>query len=284
MPPIVLAGPAASARIAAACAIVADRLSYLRAFVGGVDPRAASGTERHEWIGCADVVCDPGRAHGIVTATGRELGTADPVVAASLFVLNYAYRIVAMPIACAVLAGVVPESSADAMRFTIAHGRPVLVDFAHPAGRAFADTPDGVAGALGDDITRDEVLDYLVHTAIDAHLALLIDVVRASTHVGERLLWGNVAAAIAVSFTTVEGLVGSWVRPLAERCLERAPTPMRGSGSFLALEHGGRSGWCWERTSCCLHDRLPSAIRCADCSFTPTSVRRHAFCEATAPS
>ena len=38
-------------------------------------------------------------------------------------------------------------------------------------------------------------------------------------------------------------------------------------------------GWFWERTNCCLFDRLPGAVRCADCSRTPPAARRAAYRE-----
>jgi ferric iron reductase protein FhuF len=90
---------------------------------------------------------------------------------------------------------------------------------------------------------------------------------------GARLLWGNVAASAATAFRTMEGCLGRFVEPLAPRFFALAPSELQGLGSFATVEHAGRRAWFWERTTCCLFDRLPDGIRCADCSRTPPSRR-----------
>ncbi|HVA99752.1 MAG TPA: (2Fe-2S)-binding protein, partial [Acidimicrobiales bacterium] len=105
----------------------------------------------------------------------------------------------------------------------------------------------------------------------------LIDATRTHIRVGKRLLLGNVAASSAVAFRTMEGCLGPWVQELGETFFRSCPTELRGLGSFLSLEHGDRRGWYWERTNCCLYDRLPGKARCADCSRTPSEDRRRAY-------
>jgi hypothetical protein len=82
----------------------------------------------------------------------------------------------------------------------------------------------------------------------------------------------------------MQGCLGDDVEPIGERFFTLAPPEMRGLGSFLVVENGGRRGWFWERTNCCLFDRLPGGVRCADCSLTPTTERRAAYRESLAPS
>jgi hypothetical protein len=93
-----------------------------------------------------------------------------------------------------------------------------------------------------------------------------------------------VAASAATAFRPIQGCLGPLVAPLAHSFFALVPPPMRGLGSFLVVESGSRRGWFWERTSCCLVDRLPGALRCADCSLTPAADRRRAYWESLSPS
>jgi ferric iron reductase protein FhuF len=127
--------------------------------------------------------------------------------------------------------------------------------------------------------TITDALRWVVDTAIGAHLGPLVDAVRTGLGipVGRRLLWGNIAASAATAFRTMEGCLGPSVEPLGRRFFDLAPPELQGLGSFYLVEKGGRRGWFWERTNCCLIDRLPAGIRCADCSLTPTEQRRQAY-------
>jgi ferric iron reductase protein FhuF len=120
-------------------------------------------------------------------------------------------------------------------------------------------------------------LGFLVEKAVPGHLSGLAQALQAERQVGWRLLWGNVAASAAVAFTTMEGLLGPWVKEVAGRFFDMAPLLLQGHGSFLSLEAAGRQGWYWERTSCCLNDHLPRGARCRDCSLTPALQRRESY-------
>jgi ferric iron reductase protein FhuF len=87
------------------------------------------------------------------------------------------------------------------------------------------------------------------------------------------MLWGNVAASAATAFRTMQGYSGNAVELMGEQFFDLAKPPLQGQGSFRVVESRGRRGWFWERTSCCLIDRLPEGIRCADCSLTPPAQR-----------
>jgi ferric iron reductase protein FhuF len=121
------------------------------------------------------------------------------------------------------------------------------------------------------------VLRLILATTVEAHLRALVASVRSEIRVGERLIWGNIAASASTAFRTMEGCLGRWVMPLGERFFELAPADLAGLGSFFLVERNGRHGWFWERTNCCLFDRLPGKIRCSDCSMTPRDERRAAY-------
>ena len=110
-------------------------------------------------------------------------------------------------------------------------------------------------------------------------MGALVDAVSTGLGVpiGRRLLWGNIAASAATAFRTMAGCLGSFVEPLGRLFFDLAPPELQGLGSFYLVEIGDRRGWFWERSNCCLIDRLPGGVRCADCSLTPADVRRQAY-------
>ena len=258
---------------------VKSAVSYLRAEVGdlGVHVQVRSAPEDGDWIRCADLVGDPDWLEAVIRSTGLRLGTEDPVVAASLFVQNYSYRVITLAIACLTTAGVVPDSSASSMSITLANGRPSTVGYTKPMALVVAEQRAELSSVLQERETVSDAFAFVVSHAIEEHIAMLVDATHKRIRVGARLLWGNVAASTAVAFRTMEGCLGPWVQPLGERFFENCPVELKGLGSFLALQSAGRRGWYWERTNCCLYDRLPGNIRCGDCSRTPTQERRAAY-------
>ena len=277
-PPVTLRGDAARARLRGALLQVTSEWSYLRAAVEPADEFAHAGDDLDgRWLSSAQLVDDPDWLGHVMDDCGRRLGSDDPTVAASLFVQNYAYRIVTLALACAMTSGVLPESTAAATAVVVRQGRPTTVGYLTPVVTVLSPDAASVAHAWHDNGVRDATLSQLLDDAVAHHLAPLVATVRRSRRVGEPLLWGNVASSTAVAFRTMEGRYGPWVRDVADRFFALAPTPLRGRGSFLALEFGDRRGWFWERRTCCLYDRLPGAIRCADCSRTPSAVRREAY-------
>lgn len=272
-------GDLAAARITEALDRVRSTVPYLRAEVGNLGPQVpvGSGPQDGEWTSCDELLAHPHWLEAVVLATGRRLGTEDPVVAASLFVQNYSYRVMALAIACFTTSGVVPGSSASAMSIALVNGRPSIVAYALPTALVIDREPPDIASALNEPAILAGAFEFLISMGVHDHIGLLIDSVRARIRAGARLLWGNVAASSAVAFRTMEGCLGQWVQPLGERFFDYCPVELKGLGSFLALELAGRRGWYWERTNCCLYDRLPGNIRCADCSRTPTEERRSAY-------
>ncbi|NNN07975.1 MAG: hypothetical protein HKL85_02130 [Acidimicrobiaceae bacterium] len=258
---------------------VRERITYLRASAQPVDVVTAGTNVVTDgaYIACATLIDDPIWLRALIMQTGHQLGTDDPMMAASLFIQSYSYRILTLAIACATISGVVPDSSAPAMAIALKGGRVSLVAYTRPAVFTLALPGQSVSTSLLDRKQMAALFD-IVHTrAIDLHLGPLIDSVRSTIRVGERLLWGNVAASLAVAFRTMEGCLGEWVQEIGNYFVDHSPRQLTGLGSFLVLQSGDRRGWFWERTNCCLYDRLPGDIRCADCSRTPSISRREAY-------
>jgi ferric iron reductase protein FhuF len=235
------------------------------------------------WMSSRALIDDPPWLARIIRSTGAGIGTDDPVVAASVFVQGYSYRVMTLTIACLTAAGVVPDASASRMAVGLERHWPSRLAFVTPVVMVL----DGTAATEPptDSDTIGVALRFVVDTAIDAHLRPLVDAVRTGIGVplGERLLWGNVAASAATAFRTMEGCLGDVVVALGERFFALAGA-LGGLGSFYTVEHAGRRGWFWERANCCLFDRLPGAVRCADCSRTPTGERRQAYRASLDPS
>ena len=262
-------------RLVASSERVTELLSYLRSHVGSVVsiPPGAPPVDG-DWIMCDELTSHGPWLKSVIVSSGEILGTSDETVAASLFVQNYAYRVFTLGVAYALSSGVLPDLSARVMAISLRSGRPANVAFTSSTALVLGNDARRVDHVLADDSVRCEMIDFLLDRAVDQHLAPLVGAVRSQFRVGQRLLWGNIASSAAMAFRTMEGILGTWVRPLGEQLFERAPAQLTGLGSFFSLEVAGNRGWYWERTNCCLHDQLQSGIRCSDCSLTPSEERR----------
>jgi ferric iron reductase protein FhuF len=259
-------GEAADARLAGALARVGQELPYLSALPGPPPSVLAPGTPPadREWWNCDELLADPGWLATVVKEAGRRLGARTGAVAASLFVQGYAYRVLTLAVCCLLMGGVLPASGPAELAMALSNGRPAFVAYRAPKALTVSEPVLEGAGAL---------LATLVEDAVEGHMRLLVAATLSRFRVGRRLLWGDVAASAAVAFRTTEGLLGPAVKPLGERFFSLVPAEMKGQGKFFTLEHAGRSVWYWERRNCCLHYRLPSGARCADCSLTPAGER-----------
>ena len=147
---------------------------------------------------------------------GRAIGTDDPVVAASIFVQGYAYRIATLAVACLTVGGVLPGSEPGVMAVGLGRGRVSKVAYLEPTVfDLFEGHPP--AEALGEASAADWALTLLLEQVVELHLRPLIGLTRNQVRIGERLLWGNVAASASTAFRTMEGCQGPWVAPLGER-------------------------------------------------------------------
>ncbi len=228
-------------------------------------------------ISCASLIADDRLLEMVIRDSGRRLGTDDPVVAASLFVQNYAYRIITPAVACLVTSGIVPDASAASTTITMNGGRPSTVGYLRSWVTMLTPREVSPATALADPRLLAEAIAKIVDGAYRDNVAPIVEVARRHIRVGKRLLLGNVAASSAVAFRTMEGCLGPWVQDLGNAFFDSCPIELRGLGTFLSIERGTRRGWYWERTNCCLYDRLPDKRRCADCSRTKPDERRRAY-------
>jgi ferric iron reductase protein FhuF len=269
-----LDGEAAASRLVLATSKVREAIPYLRAEVGPRPTLASGSTPVEEaWLASSDLVNDPAWLASVVTSTAPRLGTSSQTVATSLFVQNYAYRVITLAVASATVDGVVPDSHHERLAVSIKAGRPSSIAYLDPRVMVMGDSPEI---ALSDPVTGSRVISELVEGAITGHLTALVTSAHESVRIGERLLWGNVAASCATAFRTMEGLLGPWVQGVGTRFMASVPATMNDLGSFWLVEEGDSHGWFWERTNCCLYDRL-AGVRCADCSKTPAQDRRAAY-------
>lgn len=222
---------------------VQARVSYLRC---SSDAPAADG-----WISCADLIADPDRLRAEVDATAAGRGTEDPQVAASLYAQAYAFRVPSIAVAAYALGLPVPSSAPASIAIRIARHRPAELAITDPCC-----TPTDA--------------DRLAHALFDGHIVPFIAAVRATTRIGERLLWGNVAASIATIFRAVQSSAPVGDSNARERAVEfrRAATPwLDGLGAYSTIEVPKAVGWYWNRTSCCLWYQTTSGSYCDDCSL-----------------
>jgi iron complex transport system ATP-binding protein len=271
--PDTVEGERAAAALAGALERVSGLVPYLTA---RIDPTEG------DWMSGRALIDDPAWLGAVIRSTGPQIGTEDPVVAASVFVQGYSYRVLTLAVGCLTVSGVVPDASAGHMAIGLAGGWLSLVAYLDPrvlVVHGAGDATDGVTSLRTDPEVADAALRFVLDRAVDGHLGPLIGAVRSGlgAAIGERLLWGNVAASAATAFRTMEGCLGSWVVPLGEAFFTLAPAELQSLGSFCVVESDGRRGWFWERTNCCLIDRLPGGVRCADCSRTPSGQRRQDY-------
>jgi ferric iron reductase protein FhuF len=218
------------------------RASYLRC-----SPSAPAG---EGWIVCADLVADPDRLRREIDATAAGRGTTDPQVAASLYAQAYAFRVPSIAVAAYAVGLPVPSVAPAVTAVRIARHRPAELAILDPTCRTMSAAE-------------------VARRVVDEHLAPFVAAVRATTRIGERLLWGNAAASVAAIFRAVQGVAPTGdpdVRARARELFAAAPC-LVGLGDYTCIEVSGALGWYWDRTSCCLWYQTTSGAYCDDCSL-----------------
>ena len=210
-----------------------------------------------QWLPCDDLVAHPPRLLEVGRSTAAGWGTDDDMVAMSLFVQGYVYRIASVAIGSFVLSGDVlsvrPETTAIALD-------------QHRLNAVRLDRAELVE-ADGD-------LAVLHRVLIDEHLASFVDAVHRSMLIGEALLWGNVGSSCAASFGAFVGPLSDdaeRISRLVEGFFATALGDLRRSGRVVRIGEDLR--WVWERKACCLYyqTEVSNGAKCADCSlWTPT--------------
>jgi ferric iron reductase protein FhuF len=226
----------------------------------------------------ADRLLDDPRAVGrAVRAFGAAAGTVEPAVAASLFAQAWALHVTRPALAPLVVGRRVADAAAanTVVLFDRRHRpvgtAPVTPRYAAVAGDVLA-AGDPRAELLADD---DAVFAWARSRMFEGHLAVLVGVLRGVAPVGERLLWGNVAAAVAGGFAAlstrpdVAGAIGlDRLRADAGRLLDRPGAPTEGLASLYPATQAGVSRLVVRRQTCCLRYRLPDAPPlCLSCRF-----------------
>jgi hypothetical protein len=230
---------------------------YLRGRVGpfavAAPPARADQADRAEPAGPAGgeipaegLIDDEALFLATVRTTGAGRGAPDDAVATSLFVQAYAYRVAGTTLACAAVAGAAPDPSAGNVAVGLARYRPSSVTYA--TDDVVVVPPAGPA-------------DELDRRLFAGHLDPLVAAAHARVRVTERLLWGDVAAAVVAAARAVAGgsddpaPVWRWF----DAWLAAAPHDL------AALGAGGAADY--RRRTCCLWWKASGGGLCADCSL-----------------
>jgi ferric iron reductase protein FhuF len=222
---------------------VAQRVPYLSV-------SAATDTDGDDWVSCAALIADPA---AVVRATKAGFETDDDAVAASLFAESYAFRVAGTALAAYALDLPVPEVAPDAVKVKIDKPRPTAVAYLNP------------------DVHPTDA-HHLAHDLVGAHFQPFVTAMHNAFTVGERLLWGNVAAGCAVAFLAVGDSEGARAR--AQEFVDASEPWFAGVGNFTTQLAGHQNqGWYWDRTSCCLWFRTRNGQYCDNCSLTRPTER-----------
>src|SRR5204863_3115065 len=181
-----------------------------------------------------------------VRGFGRAVGTDETAVAASLLCQAWAVSVTRTAIACLVGARRVPDLAApntlllfdDAQRLTGA--RLLTPRFAAVEGDEEAGADPEAEIVLDDDA----LFAWARARLFDGHLGLLVEALHDLAPVGRRLLWGDVAAAVAGGFAALTALEPppfdpEYVLPEAARLLDAPGTPTAGLAELFPVTHHG---------------------------------------------
>jgi len=189
---------------------------------------------------------------GLAGTAGLAAGDIEPRVAASVWFLGVAARVVAPPLAGCVLADALPRVTPAMLWW-----RPVAGDLWALAVDPVVVDAVGTAGTVG---TVDAPADApaFAATVVAGLLAPLVEAVATGWHVSRRVLWGDAASAVggaaaALAAGRPDRAAGAAV--LAAGVLDLGP--LRGT-----LDGAG------VRRSCCLLYRVPGRTTCGDCVLT----------------
>lgn len=240
---------------------VQTRVSYIKA--------ARCAPESEGWVCSETLIADPDRLGAEILATAEGRGTHNLTVAASLYAQAYSFRVASVAVAAWAIGLPVPSVAPHDVATRIARHRPAEV---------------ALVGGTVSATTASE----LVESLLDRHLLPFFAAIRATVHVGERLLLGNAAASLMTVFRAVQSSAGplgdAAVRHRAADFMRAADTHFNGLGAFWscavpeAPDDRQAVGWFWERTNCCLWYRTSSAQRCDDCSLHDVDTLRADRC------
>ncbi|HEV7535884.1 MAG TPA: IucA/IucC family C-terminal-domain containing protein [Acidimicrobiia bacterium] len=224
---------------------------------------------------------DPLVLRRVVRAFGRAVGTDEMGVAASLFCQAWAVGVTRAAIACLVGARRVPDlAAANTLILFDGASRPTGAGlmsrrFAAVAGDDEAGADPGAAIVVDDDA----LFAWTRARLFDAHRGPLVEALHDLVPIGRRLLWGNVAAAVAGGFAALTALAErpfdpEHVLPEAARLLDAPVSPTAGLAELFPVPHDGATRLFVRRQTCCLRYRLPDAPpTCLSCRLLPEPER-----------
>jgi ferric iron reductase protein FhuF len=216
-----------------------------------------------------------------VRAFGRASGTDETAVAASLFGQAWAVSVTRAAIACLVGARRVPDmASSNTVVLLDRDSRPAGARVVTPRFAALADDDDAAADPRAEiQAGDDELFAWTRARLFDGHLGPLVEALHELAPVGRRVLWGNVAAAIAGGFAALSALPThpfdpEHLLPEAARLLDWPGSPTEGLAELFRVPHEGGTRLFVRRQTCCLRYRLPNAPpTCLSCRLLPESER-----------
>ena len=223
------------------------------------------------------LLLDPAALLRAVRAFGRASGTGETAVAASLFSQAWAVSVTRAAIACLVGARRVPDlAAANTLLVFDGASRPTGAALVQPRFAAVAGDEEAGADPGAEIVLDDDALFAWTRARLfDGHLRLLVDALHDLVPVGQRLLWGNVAAAVAGGFAALTALPDhpfdpDHVGPEAARLLDAPGSPAAGLAALFPVTHNGATRLFVRRQTCCLRYRLPGAPpTCLSCRLLP---------------
>jgi hypothetical protein len=217
----------------AARAVLADVATLGPAFTLATDPAEAG---RGHLVPLARLLAEPGLLRGQVDSAATALRTPEARVAASWVYGDLAARLVAPTLALAAVHGALPGLTEADLHWRARD--------APGGGSWWSAAPRLVPWRDADE----------VHGEIVGPLAGLAATLRETVTVSERLLWGEVAAAVAkVTRIVVRD------RPVAAAPAEDLAVRVLGRPPLAGVRTGAG------RSTCCLAYRVPGGHTCADC-------------------
>jgi len=216
-----------------------------------------------------------------VRGFGRAIGTDETAVAASLLCQAWAVSVTRTAIACLVGARRVPDLAAPntLLLFDASH-RPAGARLVTPRFAAVEGDEEAGADPAAEIVIDDDALFAWTRARLfDGHLGRLVEALHGLAPVGRRLLWGNVAAAVAGGFAALTALPGhpfdpEHVLPEATRLLDGPGSPTAGLAELFPVTHDGATRLFVRRQTCCLRYRLPDAPpTCLSCRLLPERER-----------
>jgi ferric iron reductase protein FhuF len=209
-------------------------------------------TDLPGWQRFSGLLDDPDQLHAAVEVTRAQLG-ADERVAASMWSLGWAARLLSPLMGSLVTSGVLPLLTPDRLWWRPAVPGPV---------RLAAHSPSGLRLPV-EDVTVAERQLYAV--GVEGLLAPLLTATGSAYGLPEHVLWGNAASALVGAADAV-----SRALPTRAPVVRAVAAGLLGIGE-LRRRGGFRSDGGFVRRSCCLAYRVAPGALCGDCVLADRS-------------